>query len=158
MSLAVMENLLAEFGAAIGIPGLQPDEDHRCNIMIDDVAVSFELGKGDESLYIYSLLGPVPEGDVDAAYAALLHANTSFEGTRGSTLGIDPQTGGIVLIREERLEFLRLPGFESIVEGFVDIAEGWMKRIDSGDFKPQPAESQAESMSLQEGQEGMMRV
>ncbi|MDE0365564.1 MAG: type III secretion system chaperone [Gammaproteobacteria bacterium] len=155
MSLAVMENLLAEFGAGIGIPDLRPDEEHRCNLMIDDVAVSFELGKGDESLYIYALLGPVPEGDEGAVYAALLHANYSFEGTRGSTLGIDPQTGGIVLIREERLESLRLPGFESIVEEFVDVAEGWMKRIDSGDFKPQTAESQADSISLQEG---MMRV
>ena len=155
MSLAVMENLFAEFGAAIGIPDLQPDEGHRCNIMIDDVAVSFELGTGDESLYIYSLLGPVPEGDEGAVYAALLHANYLIEGTRGSTLGIDPRSGGIVLIREERLESLRLAGFESIIEEFVDVAERWMKRIDSGDFKPQPAESQAESTS---SQEGMMRV
>ena len=155
MSLAVMENVLAEFGAAIGIPDLRPDEEHRCNMMIDDVAVSFELGVGDESLYIYSLLGPVPEGDADAVYAALLHANYIFEGTRGSTLSIDPRTGGIVLVRQERLERLRLPGFESIVEEFVDIAEHWMKRIDSGDFKPQPAESRPESNSLQEG---MLRV
>ena len=155
MSLAVMEGVLADFGAAIGISDLRLDEDRRCNLMIDDVAVSFELGKDDESLYIYSLLGPTPNRDADALHVALLHANYSFEGTRGSTLGIDPQSGAIVLMREERLEFLRLANFESVVEEFVDVAERWMQRIASGDFEvtgTAPAEESTAST------EGMMRV
>ena len=155
MSLAVMENVLAEFGAAIGIPDLRPDEEHRCNLMIDDVAISFELGLSDESLYIYSLLGAAPDDDVEAVYAELLHANFIFEGTRGSTLSVDPHTGGIALIREERLESLRLARFESVVEEFVDVAERWMKRIENGDFKARPAARQANSPS---STEGMMRV
>ena len=155
MSLAVMENVLAEFGGAIGIPGLRPDEEHRCNLMIDDVAVSFELGPGDESLYIYSLLGTARDGDDEAVYVALLHANYIFGGTGGSTLSVDPQTGGIVLIREERLESLRLARFELVVEQFVDVAERWMQRIERGDFKAQPAVPEADPPS---STEGMMRV
>lgn len=155
MSQAVMEGVLADFGAAIGIPDLRLDEDRRCNLMVDDVAVSFELGRGDESLYIYSRLGPTPDGDVDALLTALLHANYSFEDTRGSTLSIDPQTGAIVLTREERLEFLRLGTFESVVETFVDVAERWMHRIQSGEFEAQGAPPQAEPPS---STDGMMRV
>ena len=134
MSRSVMENLLAEFGASIGIPDLRPDAEQQCNLMFDDVAVSFELGVGDESLYIYSLLGDVPETGAEAAYADLLGANYSFGGTGGSTLSVDPQTGNIVLIREERLEALRLPTFEAVVQDFVNVAEQWMKRIRNGDF------------------------
>ena len=134
MSQSVMENILAEFGASIGIPDLRPDAEQRCNLMFDDVAVSFELGGGDGSLYIYSLLGDVPETGAEAAYADLLGANYSFGGTGGSTHSVDPRTGGIVLIREERLEALRLPTFEAVVQDFVNVAEQWMNRIRKGEF------------------------
>ena len=155
MSLSVMENILAEFGASIGIPDLRPDAEQRCNLMFDDVAVSFELGGGDESLYIYALLGDVPETGAEAAYADLLGANYSFGGTGGSTLSVDPQTGGIVLIREERLEALRLPTFEAVVQDFVNVAEQWMNRIRSGEFGG-PGDDVPEDSQPPGG--GMMRV
>ena len=155
MSLPIMENLLSEFGALIGIPDLQPDEQHRCNMMFDDVAVSFELAAGDENLYIFSLLGTVPRDDAEAAYATLLRANYAFEGTGGSTLSVDPNTGGVVLIRSERLDTLRLPTFELVVQDFVNVAEEWMNRISAGDLKGRadtPAEDTLPSA------DGMMRV
>ena len=154
MSLSTMENMLSEFGASIGMPDLKPDAEHRCNLMFDDVAVSFELGVDDDSLYIYSLLGPVPATGAEGLYADLLHANHVFEGTAGATLGVDPETRGIVLVRAERLESLRLPAFETLVEDFVNVAERWMKRIESGEV-----ESAAEARDTPPpAGEGMMRV
>ena len=155
MSLSVMENILAEFGAAIGIPDLRPDAEQRCNLMFDDVAVSFELAAGDDSLYIYSLLGDVPETGAEAAYADLLAANYSFGGTGGSTLSVDPGSGSIVLIREERLEALRLPTFEAVVQDFVNVAEQWMHRIRNGDFGG-PGDDVPKDLQPPSG--GMMRV
>ncbi|MCY3622470.1 MAG: type III secretion system chaperone [Gammaproteobacteria bacterium] len=129
MSLATMTSLLAEFGAAVGIPDLKPDAELRCNMMFDDVAVSFELGADDESLYVYSLVGTVAEADTALAYPALLRANYAFEDTAGSTFGLDPRSGGIVLIRAERLETLRLARLEALVEDFVNVAERWAEHI-----------------------------
>ena len=132
MSSTVLNNLLREFGAAIGIPDLRLDEDLRCNMTFDDVPVSFELGEGDESVYIYSLLGHVPADGRGSLYAELLHANYVFAESGGSTLGVDSQSGGVVLISEERLESLRLARLESVVEQFVNVAERWMRRLDNG--------------------------
>ena len=132
MSSTVMNNLLREFGASIGTPDLQIDEEYRCNMMFDDVPVSFELGDGDESMYIYSLLGHVPDDGLEQLYAELLHANYVFADSGGSTLSVDPQSGNVVLLREERLELLRLSRLESVVEQFVNVAEGWMSRLRSG--------------------------
>ena len=129
MSSTVMSNLLREFGASIGIPDLQIDEDYRCNMMFDEVPVSFELGDGDESLYIYSLLGHVPDDGLEQFYAELLHANYVFKDNGGSTLSVDSQSGGVVLLREERLELLRLSRLETVVEQFVNVAEAWMSRL-----------------------------
>ena len=132
MSSTVLNNLIREFGASIGIPDLQLDEEFRCSMMFDEVPVSFELGDGDESIYIYSLLGHVPGEGLEQFYAELLHANYVFADNGGSTLSVDSRSGNVVLIREERLELLRLSRLESVVEQFVNVAEGWMSRLRSG--------------------------
>lgn len=155
MSLTTMQSVLSEFGASIGIPDLEPDAEYRCNLMFDDVAVSFELGAGEERLYIYALLGPVPETGAEAVYADLLRANYVLDDTGGSTLGVDPETGGIVLIRTERLDALRLGTFETVVQDFVDAAERWMQRLERGEVGAEP-DAPAED-ALPSG-EGMMRV
>ena len=155
MSMAAMQSILKEFGASVGIPDLEPDDEQRCNLMFDDVALSFELGLGDESIYVYSLLGAVADDDARAVYAELLHANYAFAATRGSTLSVDPQSGGIVLMREEPLDNLRLPKFEAVIEEFVTVAEQWMQRIERGDFEARPENPSDDPMN---SGEGMMRV
>ena len=157
MSSTVMNNLLREFGASIGIPDLQIDEEYRCNMMFDEVPVSFELGAGDESMYIYSLLGHVPDDGLERFYAELLHANYVFADSGGSTLSVDSQSGNIVLLREERLELLRLSRLESVVEQFVNVAEGWMSRLRSGGTNEVEAPRDGE-VSEQRPPGGVMRV
>ena len=156
MSSSVLNNLLREFGSAIGIPDLKLDEEYRCNMMFDEVPVSFELGHGDESVYIYSLLGQVPDDGLERFYAELLHANYLFAESGGSTLGVDSKSGNVVLLREERLESMRLSTLESIAEQFVTVAEAWMDRLRNG-----ANESDAppvESASVPRPPSGGMRV
>ena len=157
MSSTAMNNLLHEFGASIGIPDLQLDEEYRCNMMFDDVPVSFELGDGDESMYIYSLLGHVPEDGLEQFYAGLLHANYVFADNAGSTLSVDSQSGNVVLFRQERLELLRLSRLESVVEQFVNVAEGWMKRLGDGGTNEVEV-SRGGSLSEPRPPGGVMRV
>ena len=157
MSSSVMNNLIREFGASIGIPDLQLDEEYRCNMMFDEVPVSFELGDGDESMYIYSLLGHVPGDGLERFYAELLHANYVFADNGGSTLSVDSQSGNVVLLREERLELLRLSRLESVVEQFVNVAEDWMSRLRSGGTNEADA-PRGEAASEQKPPGGGMRV
>ena len=155
MSLSVMKNLVQEFGAAIGIPDLVPDEQNRCNLTFDDVAVSFELGGRDDSLCIYSLLGTVPDRDAGSFHTALLHANHLLDSTRGSTLSIDPRNTDVVLIREEQLNTLRLPRLEMLIEDFVNVAEQWMEKLASGKID-EPASTAIQEPTPPDG--AMVRV
>ena len=157
MSSNVMNNLLREFGDSIGIPGMQIDEEFRCNMMFDEVPVSFELGDGDETMYVYSLIGHVPEDGLEQFYARLLHANYVFRDNGGSTLSVDSESGNVVLIREERLESLRLARLESVVEQFVNVAESWMGRLAGGEADEEGA-SRDESVSERRPPGGVMRV
>ena len=157
MSSTVMNNLLREFGASVGISDLQIDEEYRCNMMFDEVPVSFELGDGDESIYIYSLLGRVPDDGREQLYAELLNANYVFADNGGSTLSVDSRSGNVVLLREERLELLRLSRLESVVEQFVNVAESWMRQLRSGGTNEVDA-PRGEEASEQRPPGGVMRV
>ena len=129
MSADMLRNLLQDFGNEIGIADLQLDEDARCNLMFDDIGVSFELSQSQDSFYAYAYLGAAPDTDREDLYAALLDANYLFKGTGGATLGVEAATRRIVLIREERLESMQVARFESIVEEIVNTAEEWQEQL-----------------------------
>lgn len=134
MSAQLLKYLLQDFGNSIGIADLQVDEDARCNLMFDDIAVSFELSKNERSVYIYSYLADAPDTDAGYFYAGLLDANYLFKGTDGATLGVEADSRRIVLIREEKLAPLQLAEFEAILEEFVNLAETWKQTLAAGDF------------------------
>ena len=125
----ILNNLLGEFGSSIGMPELELDEENRCNLMFDEVAVSFELSPDEASVYLYSYLGDVASNDSKAVFAALLDANYIFRGTLGATMGVDEASGRVVMIRSEDLSTLRLSRFQSLVEEFVNLAELWQNRL-----------------------------
>ncbi len=129
MSANMIKNLLREFGKTVGIAELQLDNENRCNLLFDDIGISFELGPDEESIYIYAMLGVAPSADLESMYAVLLDANYIFRGTKGATIGVEASSKSIVLIREERLENMQLVRFESIVEAFVDLAESWREKL-----------------------------
>ncbi len=129
MSAEAMQNLLKEFGDLIGIPELCLDEENRCNLMFDDVAVSFELNRDEESFYMYSYLGDASSENRERVYAKLLDANYVFKHTNGATLGVEDASKKIILIRQYALEMMRLSKFESVVEEFVNLAEYWKQKI-----------------------------
>ena len=132
MSDSVLHSLIREFGAAVGLEDMAFDDQQRCNIMFDDVPVSLELSGGEDSLYIYSVLGPEPAEGAKALYEELLKANYAFAQTGGATLALDPAGGGIVLMREEPVDALRLPQLEALIENFVNVAEGFMASLAEG--------------------------
>lgn len=123
------DNLLADLGAEIGIADLGADEDNRCNLLFDEVAVSLELSEDGAALYIYSLLGHVRQDADTAQLAALLDANFLFSGTAGAALGVEKASGSIVLARSERLPGMNKPLFLAVLEEFVNLAEFWQQRL-----------------------------
>jgi hypothetical protein len=129
MTAEAMQNLFKEFGETIGIPDLQPDEENRCNLMFDEVAVSFELNQDGNSIYVYSYLGDVPSENREQFYAGLLDANYTFKHTQGATLGVEYASKKVLLIREYGLEAMRLASFEHAVEQFVNLAEYWKQKM-----------------------------
>ena len=69
-------NIIAKFGAAIGIDGLET-ENGVCTLQFDDVTVTLECAENGDALYLYSRVCGLPESDADklALYGLLRHGS-----------------------------------------------------------------------------------
>ena len=82
-------NIIAKFGAAIGIDGLET-ENGVCTLQFDDVTATLECAENGDALYLYSRVCGLPDNDADklalyglqAAYPACCWNWTAFSRAR----------------------------------------------------------------------------
>ena len=95
--MKTLANIVAAFGANIGLDGLCFDEKGGCALEFDDVVVNLDYDEPGNILYAYSRVCGLPEGDAEklALYGMLLELNSFFKGTDGGILGIEPLLGAV---------------------------------------------------------------
>lgn len=126
----IVETLMRELGAAIGLPTLRLDEQGCARLRIDNrLDVNFEFDSSIETLQLYSVLGPLPPEDREALYETLLKGNLFCADTLGATLAIDTQRHEILLCRSLRVRDTDATQFLPVVENFVTATEHWMERL-----------------------------
>src|SRR3954469_9913973 len=90
MSMASYAELLQSFGKSIGLPGAAPDADGYCAMSFDDLVVHFQYDE--DELTIFSQIGEVDEDRTEGIYGMLLAANMFWQGSKGTTISVDPDT------------------------------------------------------------------
>ena len=115
-------NIIAKFGAAIGIDGLET-ENGVCTLQFDDVTITLECAENSETLYLYSRVCGLPESDADklALYGLLLELDSFF--TDGGVLGIEPLLDAVTYTRRLPLEHLDETILDRQVGRHVDTVE-----------------------------------
>ena len=121
---------LQGLAARIGISELEPDDDGRWELATDQFSVHIESVVETDSVFVYSLVGLMPEDPPVELLSHLLHANFFTRETAGATLGVDKFSDSIVLyVRWPRSE-LDDDSFERRLLDFFEATDLWVKRID----------------------------
>ncbi len=124
-----MQQILSDFGRSLGIDRLAFDTNGYCCLGFDEIVVNLELVPKAGQLMFYTQIGFAPRPATVEWCEALLAANHFFRGTGGTTLGMDPDSRSVVLVYALSLEGLSLTQFEAELQGFVDIAERWTRKL-----------------------------
>ena len=83
-----VENMIAQLGAQMGLPGLAPDDSGRFSLTVGDAPVTFLYAAHPvELIWIYCGLGELSDGD-EAAMAYLLRATGRVWNGSGTTIGL----------------------------------------------------------------------
>ena len=128
MSLDSYRGLLSDFGGGIGLAGLAPDEEGYCALAFDDLPVHLQYDPEKDEIVAFSRIGTADEDRLEEIYGMLLGANLFWQGARGATLSVEPDTS-TVFIADHRPAGLPEAAFQAWLGEFVDIADHWRGRL-----------------------------
>lgn len=118
-----IHRLLTDFGKYLGLESLALDDNGHCGLSFDDIFVNIEAMDDSSFVLLYSSLGQVPENAGSEIYMRLLEANYFFQQTAGGTLGLEADTGLVVLSHVVDMANIDLSTWEAVMTAFVDAAE-----------------------------------
>lgn len=123
------KNLMTSLGARFGLADLEPDEDGRYSIRIDETIVTFdELPQGG-LMDAVARVGTLPlEGGCEIC-KILLTAMAPGEAAADFTFFISPDDNGIYLRRTDVLADLDLDGFCRTLEKYANALDEWRAAI-----------------------------
>ena len=130
---AMADQAVAEFGNTLTVEGLRlGSEDNSCVLVFDgDLLLNIEFDEESERLVFSIYLDELPRENAEPLLRELLCANLFWHRTRGATLGLEENTGGLMLVYASSVLELDGGAFENIVENLLDQAEAWRKRVAS---------------------------
>jgi Tir chaperone family protein CesT len=130
MSIEMMNGLLRDFGAGIGLPDLAPDDQGYCCLMIGEaITLSLQYEPEEEELAMFARIGHVDDDQRGEACEMLLAGNLFWAETKGGTLAFEPASGSVFLMMKDRIQALDGPRFNTLLTRFVEAAEEWRQRL-----------------------------
>ena len=122
---------LQEFGLKIGIPEMGFDEDGRCTLTFDEVITHLKLSETGDSLHYYLWIADIAEDQRSEVALAISDANYLLITPLGASLGMNRDTGDLVLCGEIQDRTLTLETLEQVFEQLVTFAQTWQSKIES---------------------------
>lgn len=131
----MIDELITQIGAVIGLPALKLDERGLACVRIQDAPdLNLEYDEAAQCLHLYSVVGTLSQDSPPAVLTSLLIANAFGARTGGAAIGIDDLNGDLVL--STRIETSQMPPntLLSLLERFVHNAEQWARRVSVGNL------------------------
>lgn len=126
-----VKQMIAYIGEKIGVADLAFDETGNCSLMADDTIVNLAISRDEKKLYFYTRLGQTPESkpgdkpgnEKEKFYLTLLEANLFWKHTGGATIGVNRNTGDVILAYATDTAGLTVPALETMMENFITVSE-----------------------------------
>jgi hypothetical protein len=130
MAIEKARQLVAHLAEATGLASLALDDDNRCGLRFDE-ALDLEMefpGDGRE-LRLSGVIGTYAPDLELPALRAIAGANLAWAGTGGGTLAADTDRRRVILQYRESIESLDNERLVRLVEGFLDTADLWRRKL-----------------------------
>lgn len=132
MSANNAEQVLREFGEKIGIPSLAFNTNKLCTMAFDDLITHIRISDNGKLLTFYLWIAEIESDQRSDVAVAIADANYLLGGTQGATLGMNSNSGDLVLATRIPDAMLTLVNFEQTLENLVNLAQTWQKRLAKG--------------------------
>lgn len=156
MSRESYDNLIIKLGEQIALEGLKADEEGYCCLAFDEkIIVHIQYNYPNDAIMFFCQIGQLNEESQKRLRKKILRADFLWQGTAGTTIGVDNETGEVMMAYQVGMESLNMEGFQEALKGFVETAEKWMRALEAlerGESVPELEE--LENNSAATGTEG----
>ncbi len=141
-----LQDMIAELGREMGIPGLALDENGLCRLVFDTkLVVDLEASSDGKVMHVYSVVCGIPPENREAFYDSLLAANLFGQETGGAAFARDETADEILLCTRVNPDKTDFRDFVNQLEDFVNHLETWIEKLsgparaeaDKGGEKPE---------------------
>lgn len=128
-------DLLAAYSRHAGVPGLQFTQHGCARLLFEEaVAIDLEIDDAQDCIQLYSVLGPVPPGNCEALYRALLEGSLFGSQTGGATLSVDAVREEVLIWRRLELAVADVTQLARMLEELAACAQVWRQKLGSGEL------------------------
>ncbi len=122
----MFKELIEGLGEKMGVMGeIEIDDEGRSLLEFDGMGVVLQGVDEVNKLTLLSPVGLPPPEDPARLYKTLLEANYLFEGTGGATLSINPDGGGVMLVKCLDTRALTVEDLMDALDKFLDSLIAW---------------------------------
>lgn len=129
--MQTFKELVAQLGAGLAMPDLEPDEDGYVALEMDGHIIHLQDDAGAAAIVLYSVLQEIEPARLLEVCARLLTANAFWRETGGATLSLDEASGHVLLCRTVSLHGLELAGLEAALGSFADTTMHWSRWLEA---------------------------
>lgn len=115
--------LLEDFGKKLNIPNMVFDENRLCSFKVDDKYDISILSNGEETIFIYGLLGKLNSDFRDDIFALMLSTNLYLVEANLHTIAFVPKTSMFILAKSYSLDGLDAVSIENIIDKLAEQIE-----------------------------------
>lgn len=125
-----VDQLIVEFGDAIGVEDLRFDETGYVALITEDgMVLNLDHMDDQDCLVMSSTVGEITDEFRYELYDEMLKANFLWSETLGATLCVSPEGGHALLMTSITTGDLDLPKLQNVHEVFVHLTRAWTERI-----------------------------
>ena len=125
-----LKDALMELAHQTGLP-IALSEHGTAQLLFDQrLAVNLEAS-GDQGVYLYAVLGPLPSDQREAMYAMLLEGQLFGQETSLASFGLDSTRGELLLHRYLDLSRIEYSDFILALDDFIERHAYWLDRLAS---------------------------
>lgn len=130
MSRDNYDEILKKFGELIQLEDMEPDEDGYCCLAFNEnIIVHIQYNEPNDSIMLFCEVGVIDEDKRSAVRDKMLAADLMWQGTAGGTLGVDDDTGEVMMSFQLELSGLEFSKFQEVLKEYVKNCELWMNAL-----------------------------
>jgi hypothetical protein len=123
------KNLVHDFGEQLNVNGIEADEQGYIALSFDAQTIHLQYDEEQDEVLVFTRLTEIEPNRLADICLMILGANILWQGTKGATFSVEPNSKTVLLADRKTLSFFNVNRLNDWLEQFLNMAQYWNERL-----------------------------